>query len=75
MSETATKIFMRFYLGEIYECETADKPHRVLVVGLANGGRKATLRSFDGDAEFTAVWAQFCQTGKWRRLEVKEAAD
>jgi hypothetical protein len=64
---------MRFYRGEIYECETADGSRKAMVVDLADDGRKATLRPFNGGAEFTASWAEFCATGMWKRTEAKEA--
>jgi hypothetical protein len=47
---------------------------RAIVVDLSDGGRKATLRPFDNDPEFTAVWAELCLTGKWKRTEAEGAA-
>ena len=68
-------IDMRFYRGEIYESEDNGGSRKALVVKLADDGRKATLRPFDGGAEFAAVWAEMCLTGTWKRSEMKEAAD
>jgi len=47
---------------------------RAIVVDLSDDGRKATLSPFDNDPEFTAVWAELCLTGKWKRTEAEGAA-
>ena len=56
---------VRFYRGEIYRRDE----RAVLVVELLEDGRKATLRPFDGSADFTALWTEFCLTEGWKRFE------
>ena len=58
---------VRFYRGEIYRRDE----RAALVVQLLEDGRKATLRPFDGSADFTTSWTELCLSAGWKRAEEK----
>ena len=64
---------MRFYLGEIYECATANCIHKALVVKLTDNGTTAVLRPFKGGGDFTAFWVDLLKDG-WERSVQGESA-
>ena len=58
---------MRFYLGETYEGDFPTGPWHAVVVEIAEGGLRGTLRFADTE-ELHAHWAELHKAGNWRRL-------
>ena len=60
---------MRFYLGETYEGDFPTGLRYAVVVDIAEGGLRGTLRFADTEEVLHAtLWGELHKAGKWRRL-------
>jgi hypothetical protein len=59
---------MRFAVGETYEGDFPGGAGRAVVVEAMDDGRKGKLRFTDNGEEFTTLWAELHQAGKWCRI-------
>jgi hypothetical protein len=59
---------MRFAVGETYEGDFPGGVRRAVVLEIMDEGRKGKLRFTDNGEEFTTLWAELHQAGKWRRI-------
>jgi hypothetical protein len=66
--KTAEGCAMRFYLGEIYEWDLPTGARQAVVTRLEDNGSRGCLRFFDSNEEFTALFVELLQAGKWRRV-------